>query len=290
MTIVAGGDIGNTRMSHIMNHEVVAKQQPDLLMVGGDISYDNNVPQCYQAWDTLLRDLPIQVKDLDTEFIRIIPIIFGIGNHDIGNSAYTDNDIVYTAHEPVYKHFFPQNTNEGADPELTHRKSYFSHKFGDRLIILSLDAGYEELIQGEQSHWLRDRLQVNSTIKLAQYHSPIYPACRSERDVDVQVLGKEHWVSLFDQFNLTAALENHNHVFKRTKPIKNNTVNENGTVYLGEGSWGQLTTQCKPSNEHLVEKLEFTRAVWVFKITNKDTLKVFAVNESNQLVDSLRFN
>jgi hypothetical protein len=42
---VAGGDIGNNRESKKMNDEVVRLQNPDVLMVGGDIAYDNNFPE-----------------------------------------------------------------------------------------------------------------------------------------------------------------------------------------------------------------------------------------------------
>jgi len=40
-----GGDIGNTRMARYMNNHVVAKLDFDLIVVGGDVAYDNNVPE-----------------------------------------------------------------------------------------------------------------------------------------------------------------------------------------------------------------------------------------------------
>lgn len=33
-------------------------------MVGGDISYDNNMATCYNVWDLVLVDLPYEFKEL----------------------------------------------------------------------------------------------------------------------------------------------------------------------------------------------------------------------------------
>lgn len=41
MTIVAGGDIGNSPDALVMNENTVKVAEPDLMIVGGDIAYDN---------------------------------------------------------------------------------------------------------------------------------------------------------------------------------------------------------------------------------------------------------
>ena len=241
LTIIMGGDVGNTKISYKMNKDVVSPLQPDLIMIGGDISYDNSIPECYMAWDYLLKSLPILIKDEKSEFSRIIPIIFGVGNHDFGVIAGMKIKITHDKTQPVLKHFFPQNSFEGGIPTLKNRHSYFAHRFGSDLLILSLDTGYEKSMDSEQTEWLRKELESqNYKIKIAQYHSPIYPSCFPNRDLIVQKQGKENWAPLFEKYNFTIVSENHSHYFKRSKSIKNKEVNSNGITYIGEGSWGVL--------------------------------------------------
>lgn len=42
MKIVNGGDIGNLKLVNQMNTNVVATHDPDIILVGGDVAYDNN--------------------------------------------------------------------------------------------------------------------------------------------------------------------------------------------------------------------------------------------------------
>lgn len=45
MTIVNGGDIGNVQPASNINKNVVSKIDADLIFVGGDIAYDNGIPE-----------------------------------------------------------------------------------------------------------------------------------------------------------------------------------------------------------------------------------------------------
>lgn len=45
MTIVLGGDIGNNKVVSEMSRNTVVPAKPDLIVLGGDIAYDNNVPE-----------------------------------------------------------------------------------------------------------------------------------------------------------------------------------------------------------------------------------------------------
>ena len=55
MIFVAGGDVGNTELAKFINKNVVSRVDSDLIMIGGDIVYDNNTPTCYRAWDYFLK-------------------------------------------------------------------------------------------------------------------------------------------------------------------------------------------------------------------------------------------
>lgn len=43
-TLVVGGDIGNTKIAKEMKVKTLNKMEPDLILVAGDIAYDNAIP------------------------------------------------------------------------------------------------------------------------------------------------------------------------------------------------------------------------------------------------------
>lgn len=80
---------------------------------------------------------------------------------------------------------------------------------------------------------------------MAHYHNPIFWACFGHRD-DAIVFqnGIQYWVPRFDKYNFSTNFENHAHEQKRTKPLKGTSEAENGTLYLGDGSWGATIEPC----------------------------------------------
>lgn len=186
--------------------------------------------------------LPYLKEDSETGVTRIVPVMFSTGNHDFGVNAYSGHNIEHDNTQPVFKHFFPQNTNQNLDvPSVKDRRSYFAHKIGSRVLFLSLDTGYEAEIAGDQTTWLEEQLQSDTyDFIFAQYHNPIYSACSKGDKYEPAAEAKKHWIPLFDQYNVTMGFENHVHGFKRTNVIRNGKVNETGTVFIGDGSWGPL--------------------------------------------------
>ena len=51
---------------------------------------------------------------------------------------------------------------------------------------------------------------------------------------------RKYWVPLFEKYRVPAVLEHHDHTFKRTRPLLDGRTNDNGVLYLGDGSWGML--------------------------------------------------
>lgn len=90
----------------------------------------------------------------------------------------------------------------------------------------------------------RNRHQV----KFVNYHVPIYSVCESfDRNPERFLFALFHWVPNFDKYKVMTVFENHVHSFKRTKPLKGNSPNENGTIYLGDGAYGALISEmCHP--------------------------------------------
>ena len=304
MTIVQGGDISNDHLAIKMNENTLQNIDFDLLMIGGDIAYDNNVPSCYHVWDYFLNNLYLKRYDTQSNTMRVIPVIYGSGNHDLGVDSYSNAKILHNDHSPILKHLFPQNIFNGTVPNIANRRSYFSHKIGERILILSPDVGYETAIEGNQTKWIeqqlldfsltRDPLTKNPQIKLTQYHGPILTAWKQGAEYDEEVIkkGSEHWIPLFDKHNMTIVFENHTHAFKRSKPVKNRIFDPNGTYYLGEGMWGVTKPSgiCIEQNKDLHEKVSLDQNLWVLKINESNTIKATAYNNENEVIDELEIS
>lgn len=251
MTIVAGGDIGNTELTLQMTKNTMKHIPFDLVIAGGDIAYDNNVATCYQTWDYLVQNLLLNRYDRETGTIRVIPVIFGFGNHDLGVNSYSDAVIQNDSNSPVIKHYYPQNTVNGRIPKIEERKSYFYQKISENMLIISPDVGYETPMEGEQTEWMENLLKeftsnchssvtCKNPLIIVQYHGPILTACEQEKAPDQIVIenGLKYWFPLFDKYNVTIVSENHTHAMKRSKRVKFGKENPSGTYYIGEGNWG----------------------------------------------------
>jgi len=53
VTIAIGGDSG---FSYIARNttDVAVDHNPDVILIGGDLAYDDNMPSCFFTWDTFL--------------------------------------------------------------------------------------------------------------------------------------------------------------------------------------------------------------------------------------------
>ena len=290
MTIVNGGDIGNVKIAFQMNDNVISKADADLIFVGGDIAYDNAFPEWYRWYDNLLLHLPYQVKDENSKTIRIIPLIFSTGNHDLGVNSFSGHKFQFDDTTPAFKHYFPQNTYKGEVPQLSQRKSYFTHRIGTRILLLSLDTGYEVDMAGDQTKWLETQLsEKDYDHKFVQYHHPFYAACSKGDTGIIADEGKTHWIPLFDKYAVSMAFENHIHGFKRTKSIKNGKPDISGTVYLGDGSWGPLVSSWSLINQDIMVKSGVLNHVWIIKI-NGFYVSSIAYDQNGNILDSFLLN
>ena len=220
--IVNGGDMGvEGTVRPLLT--LAGKQDPDFGLIGGDIAYANGLLGNFALWDTWLKNWDELMVTSDG---RSIPIVTAIGNHE--TNRYNIEDLSLRA--PWYMSLFGR---QGAD-------IYYSRKIGDNLILFLLDSGHLRPHNGPQTDWLTAELEVHKGVKykFAAYHIPLYPAHRPY-DGEGSALGRVHWGPLFDQYGLTVGLEHHDHVLKRTKPIKDGKVAEQGTVYVGDGCFGR---------------------------------------------------
>ena len=92
---------------------------------------------------------------------------------------------------------------------------------------------------------------------------------------------------LFDKHGLTAAFENHDHVLKRTKLLKNNKVDPDGTLYLGDGCFGQYRRPLSEENHRWYhEKTQSIEHFWLVDVT-KEGVTYRAISPTGELLDSV---
>ena len=54
LRMVVGGDVSLTKEAIRINNHVV-NFNPDIIMIGGDIAYDNGLRSCWYSWDNFYR-------------------------------------------------------------------------------------------------------------------------------------------------------------------------------------------------------------------------------------------
>lgn len=205
--LLYGGDSrSQAEMRQAMNG-LMAKlftEHPDVLALvhGGDYI---NRGEHLDEWLEWLTDHELTV----TEDRRILPVIPTRGNHDKG---------------PNYAEVF--NTPGG-------EQHYWTSSFGPRCRIITLNT--ELSTAGDQASWLREELdQARPKVRwlLAGYHRPAWPGYKEASGA------RQHWVPLFEEFDVDLVLESDGHVLKRTLPIRNEKHDPTGVTYVGEGGLG----------------------------------------------------
>lgn len=261
---VGGDTLATGILDRLLGH--VAAKSPQFLVIGGDLAYADGDVNQYARWDWWFERW--HNHDTTPEG-RLIPLVMAIGNHEV-------NDMAGTLEEraPFYFGFFPQGG-----------KTFFSRKFGANLGVIVLDSAHL-IAHDVQAGWLDDQLKRFAPLpfRAAVYHAPLYPSHRGFEEADAMA-GRTHWLPLFDRYALTVAFENHDHVFKRSKPLRGNEVNPAGTLYLGDGNAGVMPR--KPNTDlWYLEKSGRDSHFWVVE-TTPERMRFEAVNIRGEVFDEV---
>jgi len=245
LRIIEGGDWELTEKAKTLA-EVAICYDPQVLWLGGDYPRNVNGLEDYEKWDEWL---DVYESTMITSDRCLVPMVMAIGNHEV-IGGYNQ----HRANSPFYFRYFPQNEK---------KQSFFLKRFGD-IVLFVLDSGHVASHEGSQSKWLEANLikYKDYPIKMAMYHVPIYPSVRfveenfyyrffywllglaGKNDDSSHLLsvpsqeGKKTWLPLFDKYKITTAFEHHDQTLKRTRPLRNDKINLDGTIYLGDGGWG----------------------------------------------------
>ena len=229
-----GGDTRAAEEDFGAMNRTVATHDVDFVVFGGDLAYSNGTPaqvEREQMWYETI------TKTLVTDEGRLIPVLAGIGNHEVFSAArlpHAQSDSLRTRYAlehgaaPYYSALIAQ----GAEP-------YRAIDFGAYLTLLLLDSNHARPVDGAQTAWLAATLDEREPVPhvFPIYHVPAFPSVR-RYEGPTSGLVREHWVPLFDEFGIRMAFENHDHVYKRTHALRNGARDSTGTVFIGDGAWG----------------------------------------------------
>ena len=234
-----GGDTLSVPGLIEQTNKVAMRHDLDFVAWGGDLAYANGRDDAggrlqWEWW------FDANIKSLVTDDGRVVPIVVGIGNHEVQEGYYSNHanyeqtDAFRASIAPNFHRFFAFPGQPG----------YGVLDFGNYLSLVVLDTDHTNPIDGAQTDWLRGVLEARRKLGIPHvfpmYHVPAYPSHRSF-DTSNSIRVRTHWVPLFEANGVKVAFENHDHTYKRTHPIRAGAVNPDGIVFVGDGAWGVPT-------------------------------------------------
>jgi hypothetical protein len=254
--LLYGGDSRSSRtgrrtMNSRMRKLLEADAEILALVHGGDYVYDGSEMDEWVEW---LTDHELTV----TSSGRVLPVIPARGNHE--------------AKGPQYDEIFNTPGGEG--------RNFYATRIGEQFLLVNLNT--EISAGGNQADFLDTVLGDNTQRRwqLANYHRPAYPAVKKPSSA------LQHWVPLFEKYDLDIALESDGHTLKRTCAIRGGKPDATGIVYIGEGGLG--VKQRTPDADRWYFKGGVTDSVLhVQKLTiSKDSLLVESITHDGEVRDT----
>lgn len=266
---VTGGDVYHDTVEILAKmNRVAAGQNPDFVLLGGDISYAGSRFSFFYGDDARWIDfLKCWFQTMRKDNGELIPLVPAIGNHDVNGKYGQPKE-----NAALYYMLFPYGGVRVLD-------------FGSYLSFWILDSGHTQPIDGKQAEWLEETLKQRSSVpyKFAIYHVPAYPSVRDMNNKYSSQVRKS-WVPHFEKYGLDVAFENHEHAYKRTYRIKDGKKDSDGVLYLGDGAWGMLEPR-KPKEAWYLAKT--AAECHIHAVTFKEDGVFFeAISREGKLIDS----
>jgi len=254
--LLYGGDSRSDRDGRrTMNRRMrtLLEEDPEILALahGGDYVREGDELEDWVEWMT---DHELTV----TEDGRLLPVIPARGNHE--------------ASGPIYDEIW--NTPGKKDC------NFYSTKIGDEFLLITLNSNISA--GGNQADFLETTLKDNAKVRwqCANYHRPAYPAVKSPG------AALEHWVPLFEKYNLDIAFESDGHTLKRTCAIRGGKPDATGVVYIGEGGLGVKQRTPKPDRWYFKNGVTAS-TLHVQKLSvKKDSLTVESITDKGEVYDT----
>lgn len=283
LTFATGGDTRHSQEMMERTNRVAMEHDLQFIVWGGDLAYaDGRARNAYRwySWFDAIRNTLI------TEEGRVIPIVVGIGNHEMRSHEgglfwydfddYEQTDAWRDQYAPYFFGLFAFPGQPG----------YGVLDIGDHTSLVVLDSNHANPVGGEQRDWLEETLAAREgrAHVIPFYHVPAYPSVRRYNQRTSREI-REQWVTLFDQYRLEIAFENHDHAYKRTPPMRASNYHPRGAIYFGDGAWGVETREVHDPDDarHLFDARAERHAIIVTLGSDHRHIKV--VSEHGELMD-----
>lgn len=204
--------------------DVMTLRDFDFIAIPGDWAYADGLETYLGRWDFLWDMLTTGLTLADG---RVIPILPGIGNHEVTGSYGVKADAPY-----FHTFFFFPAENAG---------TYAETRAGNWLSLIMLDSAHTSPAYSagdDQLTWLASKLSANAAFlhRIMAWHVPYYPARRSPAAYGY---AHEHLEPVLEAAGIRTAFTGHAHCYHRTHRIKAGVRNDaEGVKYFGEGCWG----------------------------------------------------
>lgn len=267
ITFITGGDMMKNVEMLTAGVKAMASRSPDFALLGGDLAYADAINwKKWLSWIEVYSNNALRADGLS------IPFVVAIGNHEVYSPGFerTPKDA------PLFYSLFPFPIKEQA---------FYTLDIYDDLSVIVLDSSHTHPVES-QVEFIRSSLSSrrNRIHLFALYHAPAYGVIKGGLDNLVSINIRKHWIPLFDEYGLDCAFENDHHLYKRSKLLRANKVDHNGTLYIGDGAWGVETSKPEKSEYWYVEKLESIQHVIEVEI-NKDIRTYRAINHEQNVFD-----
>ena len=275
---LAGGDVRHSQSLMAGTSAQAVRHNPAFIALGGDLAYADGLPTNvgrWHEWFSVVRNGLVSGEG------RVVPILVSIGNHEVQGgfhsnaSGYQQTDEGRAAIAPFFYELFAFPGQPG----------YQVLDFGAYMSFVVLDTNHTNPMAGAQSQWLEgvlaDRRHVPHVFPI--YHVPAYPSHRAySASVSNQV--RQNFVPLFENSSVRTVFENHDHLYKRTEPLREGEVADDGLVFLGDGAWGVSTRE--PNNEwYLAEVVQVRHFIVGTLDGNQQQFRAF--DDDGRLFDSV---
>jgi hypothetical protein len=280
LKIAVGGDSMHRKEWFEKTNRMVTFFEPDFVIIGGDMAYENglaeNIDRIYDWFEAYSNTLVTSDK-------RILPCVVAIGNHEVVGGYY-DKNPGYEQTDDFRRRIAPYFYSLFAFPG---QPGYNVLDFGSYLSLIILDTEHSNPIAGEQTDWLRSVLDERKEVlhRIPIYHVPGFPSVRSY-DGSTQTLVRDLWVPIFEEQGVRIAFENHDHAYKRTFPIKGTQIDQEGVVYVGDGSWGVAEREIhEVDTTWYLKKAQSVRAFTLLTLEGRQ-FSLISVDEEGKIIDT----
>lgn len=282
----------------------VKNQDPELVMIGGDIRTSNG-----GIGENVISDVVGFFRDYISILNegQLMPLCAIPGNHEVGNSSW--DGTIETGEANPFRGFFWQYflnvTRLG--PLGQH---YFAITIGDYFQIIGLDT--HSAFTQSQRGWLQQNINFDVKCVVPVHHSPMWPGAvrRDPEDFDLQNRVKDNFsLAFFLSNNIHCHFSGHIHVRQRSVPwqivdelpsgvtdfyeLPNGTfiiedTENNGVVEFGSGYSGNRISTVLNDQWFLAFNPTSERKFYILEV-DYDELKVDVIRDDEETIFSQTF-